>query len=112
MSPLLASSVDLEPVEQVRTLLVDRIEKGELRLPLLPQVAHQVMTLTNDPDSDVTRLASLIQQDQALAGQILSVANSPAYMPRSPIVSLQQAVAWLGMKHLADMALMVSIQSG
>lgn len=112
MSPLLASSVDLEPVEQVRSLLVDRIEKGELRLPLLPQVAHQVMTLTNDPDSDVTRLASLIQQDQALAGQILSVANSPAYMPRSPIVSLQQAVAWLGMKHLADMALMVSIQSG
>jgi len=71
MSPLLTSSVDLEPVEQVRTLLVDRIEKGELRLPLLPQVAHQVMTLTNDPDSDATRLASLIQQDQALAGHIL-----------------------------------------
>ena len=100
------------PVEQIQETLLSRIESGQLRLPLLPQVANQVLMLTNDPQADATRLAGLIQQDQALATQILKIANSPAYMPRTPIVSLQQAVAWLGMKLLSDLAVTVSIQNG
>jgi putative nucleotidyltransferase with HDIG domain len=106
------TSIALEPVEQIQDTLLNRIETGQLRLPLLPQVAHQVLMLTSDPEADATQLAALIQQDQALATQILKIANSPAYMPRSPIVSLQQAVAWLGMKLLADLALTVSVQNG
>jgi len=107
-----STSVKLEPVEHIQATLLDRIESGQLRLPLLPQVANQVLMLTSDPEADATQLAALIQQDQALATQILKIANSPAYMPRSPIVSLQQAVAWLGMKLLSDLALTVSIQNG
>ena len=103
---------DLEPQEQIRGDLQERIESDSLDLPLLPQVANQVMTLSQDPDADAAKLSSLIHQDQALAGQILRIANSPAYMPRSTIVSLQQAVSWLGMKMLADLALMVSFQNG
>ena len=107
-----SASVELEPVEQIRATLLRRIESGQLRLPLLPQVANQVLMLTSDPQADAPRLAALIQQDQALATQILKIANSPAYMPRSPIVSLQQAVTWLGMKLLSDLALTASIQNG
>lgn len=106
------TSCALDPVEQIQETLLNRIESGQLRLPLLPQVAHQVLMLTSDPQADALRLAALIQQDQALATQIMKIANSPAYMPRSPIVSLQQAVAWLGMKLLSDLALTVSIQNG
>ena len=98
--------------ERLRTSVAKQLEEGTLELPLLPIVANQVLQLSGDPNADVTKLSGLIQQDQALAGQILRIANSPAYLPRSPIVSLQQAVAWLGMNMLAGLAFSVSVQSG
>ena len=96
----------------LRDRLINQLETGDFDLPLLPVVAHQVLQLSGDPNADVNKLSSLIQQDQALAGQILRIANSPAYLPRSPIVSLQQAIAWLGMNMLAGLAFSVSVQSG
>ncbi len=101
-----------EECQTLRTFITTSLEHGTVDLPLLPQVANQVLQLSDDPNADVTKLSALIQQDQALAGKILHVANSPAYLPRSPIVSLQQAVAWLGMNMLAGLAFSVSVQSG
>lgn len=96
----------------LRACLVIQLEQGAVDLPLLPVVATQVLQLSGDPDADSSELSALIQQDQALAGQILRIANSAAYAPRSPIVSLQQAIAWLGMNMLASLAFSVSVQSG
>jgi len=45
---------------------------------------------------DATQLARLIESDLALAGEIMRVANSPALRPRTAVVSLRQAVSWLG----------------
>ena len=112
MSTLSSAATEQEVLEELRTTILDRLEQGNLDLPLLPQVASQVLTLTSDPNADASKLSSLIQQDQALATQILRIANSPAYMPRSPIVSLQQAIAWLGLSMLAGLAFSVSVQSG
>ena len=103
---------DQDLLDELRTSITDQLEKGNLDLPLLPQVANQVLTLTSDPNADASKLSALIQQDQALAGQILRIANSPAYLPRSPIVSLQQAIAWLGLNMLAGLAFSVSVQTG
>jgi len=98
-------------VEQVEAALAERIEKGKIELPLLPQVAGQVMALANDPSADAAKLSALIHQDQSLAAHVLRIANSPAYMPRSPIVSLQHAVAMLGVNLLSEIALSVSLKS-
>ena len=103
---------DLEVLEELRKYILDQLEQDKLDLPLLPQVANQVLLVSGDPNADASKLSSLIQQDQALAGQILRIANSPAYLPRSPIVSLQQAIAWLGLNMLAGIAFSVSVQSG
>jgi HD-like signal output (HDOD) protein len=101
-----------EESQALRTRITTQLEQGTLDLPLLPVVATQVLQLAGDPNADATKLSALIQQDQALAGQILRIANSPAYASRSPIVSLQQAIAWLGMTMLAGLAFSVSVQSG
>jgi putative nucleotidyltransferase with HDIG domain len=100
------------PLEQLEQALVQKIEKGEVELPLLPQVASQVMALTSDPSADAARLSSLIHQDQALAAHVLRIANSPAYMPRSPVVSLQHAVAMLGINLLSEIAFTASLKTG
>jgi HD-like signal output (HDOD) protein len=97
--------------EQVEQALVDRIDKDKIDLPVLPQVAGRVMALAQDPSADAARLSSLIHQDQALAAHVLRIANSPAYMPRTPIASLQHAVSMLGVNQLSEIAVTVSLKS-
>jgi len=104
--------LEQEEREVLRSFIADQLGRGNLELPLLPVVANQVLLLSSDPDTEISQFSSLIQQDQALAGQIIRIANSPAYAPRTPIVSLQQAITWLGLNMLAGLAFSVSVQSG
>jgi HD-like signal output (HDOD) protein len=98
--------------EQVEQALAERIDKDQIDLPVLPQVAGRVMALAGDPSADAARLSALIHQDQALAAHVLRVANSPAYMPRTPIASLQHAVAMLGVNQLSEIAVTISLKNG
>jgi HD-like signal output (HDOD) protein len=70
----------------------------------------QLAELTAQHAADATQLARLIQSDPALAGEIMRVANSPALRPRSPIVSLQQAVSWLGVAEVRNIATAVMLR--
>ncbi len=97
---------------RLRRRVGDRLVTGTIALPLLPQVANQVLALTSQPRVDALQLSNLIHRDPALAGQVLRIANSPAYMPSMPIVSLQQAVARLGMETVTEIVLAASLQSG
>ncbi len=99
-------------LEQLEQALVQKIKSGDVELPLLPQAASQVMALASDPSADAAKLSALIHQDQALAAHVLRIANSPAYMPRSPVVSLQHAVAMLGITLLSEIAFTASLKSG
>jgi HD-like signal output (HDOD) protein len=105
-------SQNLQLPEQLERVLVERIDKDQIDLPVLPQVAGKVMALANDPSADAARLSALIHQDQALAAHVLRIANSPAYMPRTPIASLQHAVAMLGVNQLSEIAVTISLKSG
>ena len=98
--------------EALRRRVSERLGTGNIALPLLPQVANQVLALTSQPKVDALQLSNLIHRDPALAGQVLRIANSPAYMPSMPIVSLQQAVARLGMETVTEIVLAASLQSG
>jgi HD-like signal output (HDOD) protein len=104
-----SSAATTDKLEQA---LVQKLDRGDIELPLLPQVASQVMALAADVTADAAKLSSLIHQDQALAAHVLRIANSPAYMPRSPVVSLQHAVAMLGINLLSEIAFTASLKNG
>ncbi|MEE2643037.1 MAG: HDOD domain-containing protein [Planctomycetota bacterium] len=93
------------------SLLSDAIEQNQLEVPMLPTVATRVITLTQDPDTDARHLSDLIQGDQSLAAYVMKIANSPAYTPDGNLVSLQQAIARLGMKNIAEIAITASVNS-
>jgi HD-like signal output (HDOD) protein len=76
----------------------------------LPRVCAQLAELTAQQATDAAQLARLIQSDAALAGEIMRVANSPVLRPRSPIVSLQQAVSWLGVAEVRNIAMAVMLR--
>ncbi len=88
-----------------------QLETKEVDVPMLPEVAGNVVSLTQNPDSDAADLAKLIQADQTLAAHVMRVANSAAYSPNASIVSLQQALARLGMQTITEIALAASINS-
>lgn len=76
----------------------------------LPRVCAQLAELTAQQVTDAAQLARLIQSDPALAGEIIRVANSPVLRPRTAIVSLQQAVSWLGVAEVRNIAMAVMLR--
>jgi len=83
---------------------------GELGLPLLSDIACRVTAVCQDPRGDLQGLADLVTHDQSLAAHVLRVANSAAYAPRGPILSLQQAIGRLGLSTVRDVAIAVALK--
>ncbi len=90
--------------------LLERHLQDELELPLLPEAAARVVSLCEDQEVDARALESVLEQDPSLAAHVLRVSNSAAYAPKSPIVSLQQAVSRLGLSAIRNIALALSVQ--
>lgn len=102
--------VQIELPANLCACLETRLTSGTLELPLLPQVANQILAMSTSDEVSARSLAELLHRDQAIAAHVLRVANSPLYRPRVPIVSLQQAVSRLGIATLREIALTVSMQ--
>jgi HD-like signal output (HDOD) protein len=71
----------------------------------MPQVCAQLAELTAQQETDARQLVRVIQSDPVVVGEIMRIANSPALRPRSVIVSLQQAVAWLGLAEVRNITI-------
>lgn len=82
--------------------LLKKLPENVERLPVLPQIAHRIMTLVQDPDSSAVDLAETIGQDQVITLKMLQLANSAYYSGLSEITDLAAACARLGMKTVAS----------
>jgi len=96
---------------EMRSVLVQRIEKGTLELPVLAEVASQVIAASMDEDCDLRSLTTLINRDQSMTAHVLRLANSVMYASAVQIASLQQALARLGLKKIREMALLISCET-
>ena len=67
-----------------------------------PVVAQRVMTLLADPDAPIMKVRKAIEQDPALAGRILRVANSALYAPTIACRSIEDAVMRLGSRTVSE----------
>jgi putative nucleotidyltransferase with HDIG domain len=88
-----------------------RMDDGKVELPMLPEVALRVAKMTADADCDSRQLADLIRRDQAVAGNLLRVANSALYARGIPIESLQVALGRLGMQRIREIVMAISCQT-
>ncbi|WP_423897635.1 HDOD domain-containing protein [Candidatus Pelagadaptatus aseana] len=88
-----------------------RMDKEDIQVPLLPEVANKAVTLSQDPESDAIQLSQLIQSDPSLAAHVMRIANSAAYTPSASLVSLQQAITRLGMNLICDIAVAASVST-
>jgi HD-like signal output (HDOD) protein len=105
-SAVVSSTLDSQAA---RAYLSESVSRPQSIAPL-PRVCAQLAELTAQQVTDAAQLARLIQSDPALAGEIMRVANSPALRPRMPVVSLQQAVSWLGVAEVRNIAMAVMLR--
>lgn len=95
--------------QAVADALEQLIETGGIEVPMLPEVANKALMLAQSAGSDASEMAQLIQSDQSLAAHVMRIANSVAYTPMANLVSLQQAIARLGMGVISEIALSASM---
>ena len=89
-----------------------RVAQGKVDLPLLPGVAMEVTNVAAQENADSRVIAELLRKDQAMAAHVLRVVSSPVYSGRTQIVSLQQAVARLGVQKIREIALAIAFRVG
>ncbi len=80
-------------------------------LPPLPQVAAQVLRLAADPDSTMDELQRVVATDQALAAQILKIANSAMFGMVREVRTLTQAIMTLGFTTIKSIAIASSARN-
>jgi putative nucleotidyltransferase with HDIG domain len=78
-------------------------------LAALPQVVHQIIQLTNNPNASAKDLERLISIDQGMSTRVLNTVNSAYYGFSRKIASIKDAVVLLGFKAVRNLAMTVSV---
>lgn len=88
--------------------LMDRVVQSP-RLPSLPSIAVEVIGLVQRPDVNIKQIADTIQNDPALAGQVLRTVNSSFYGQSYAVSTITHALVVLGLNSVKTLALGFSL---
>jgi len=77
-------------------------------LPVFHPIALKLIHLLSDQDFTIDELANTTNDDQALAGQILNMANSSSYSGRVKVETIKDALIRLGAHHVSSLAMAAS----
>ncbi len=94
----------------VHGLMERCLARGELVIPMLPEIALRVVRIASGGDGNAESLAEVVSCDPALTSYVLRVATSAGRGPGAEIGSVQQAVAWLGFDEVANISFTLALQ--
>lgn len=87
------------------------ILRGLDDLPLVSEVAAQLLRKLNQANTSIRDLAQLVEQDTALSSHVMKIANSSFYRRRGQVNSLEGALLLLGETALKELAIDTSLRS-
>jgi putative nucleotidyltransferase with HDIG domain len=90
-------------------ILLEQLIKQIKNLPTLSNVAQEILRDLDEDSTGMDEICEKVSMDQSLAAKTLKLANSSYYGTDSKVVTLQQAVALLGIKNVKNLILMTSI---
>lgn len=71
----------------------------------------RTLAMIQDPSADFPRLGKIIAQDTALSQKLLTLVNSLSFSLPRPVSTLEQAVAFMGLKQLRSWMTMLTLAS-
>ena len=77
-------------------------------LPVFHPIALKLIHLLSDHNYTIDELVSTANDDQALAGQILKMANTSSYIGRVKVETIKDALIRLGAHHVSNLAMAAS----
>ncbi|MBK0014545.1 HDOD domain-containing protein [Isoptericola jiangsuensis] len=107
-----------EPATPGPSALADAVDRAlqdrdwaTRQLPRRPQLLPQLIQTVNDEVASARVMAAIIGQDPVLTGNLLRIANSPAYkVHERPVDSLQRAVTLVGTEGVRQIISAVLVQ--
>jgi HD-like signal output (HDOD) protein len=82
-----------------------------IHLPSLPTIAMEVISVIENPKTNVHTLSQIIAKDQVLASKVLKIANSPFYGYAKTISTIDFAIVILGFETLKEVVMSISVTS-
>lgn len=91
--------------ETVQKDLLAAIDRDDLMLPTLPEVALQIREAAEDRDINVSELSKVIGRDIALSARLIKVVNSPLLRGSCEVTALHTAITRLGVNYSCNLAI-------
>lgn len=85
--------------------LLAAIDRDDLMLPTLPEVARQIRQAAEDRHIDVSDLSRVIGRDIALSARLIKVVNSPLLRGTREVTGLHAAITRLGVNYSCNLAI-------
>ena len=107
----MSATLKLKPAVRSETIeeALLALQGGEnCELPVLPEVAAQLLKLTSDVDCNIGDVVPLLKRDQSLTSHLLRIANSLRYNTGVTVSSVQQAAARLGLLAVREIVVLIS----
>lgn len=90
--------------------IIDRFKRGDIELPIMPDVVHEVQELISKPESTVNDLSHTIEKDAVISARLIAIANSPNYRGSGKVQTVSQAIGRLGFKEAQNVTMAVANQ--
>lgn len=90
--------------EKISQAIIHAIDKDQLVLPTMPEMALRVREVAEDADASIGQLAKVISSDAALTARIIKVANNPLFRAPREIEDVNMALSRLGMQYTCNIA--------
>ena len=85
-----------------------QLENQPIDLPVFHPIALRLQRMLANYDFTVDEVSKVASEDQALAGQMLRMANSPFYAGLTKVLTIRDAVVRLGAQQVANLAMAVT----
>ncbi len=95
-------------ISEIRKKIITEIRETQT-LPILPDIAIEIMSFVDDGDYSIRQISELISEDPSLSAGILKVANSAFYGLRKNVGTLDMALVLLGLREIKNIILMMSV---
>jgi len=96
--------------DTVQRDLLAAIERDDLVLPTMPEVALKIREAAEDDNVSVNRLSQVIGQDAALSARLLKVVNSPLLRASFEVTDVRTAINRLGVNYSSNLAIGLVIE--
>ena len=94
-------------LEGVESTLLRQLATGRAGLPLLPEAAAKALRLAEDPHTNMSEIAQLVERDPPLAARFTAIAGSAVYSRGARVTTMHTALVRIGLASARDLLLQV-----